>query len=386
MRFRRKYKTIEYVGGYTERIKLEPENQTITVRDPVRNCSTDRLKTVQTAERTLHARRKTENNRLKGKNVVLAFLLFVCSAGTTLMSAGWRCQLTLYAVFISFVLFTDSFGLFNRILAFKSRFLLSAVLLLSVIGISFLNYVQYWEFFGITSFLGLSLVCCLNTKWLDSESWDFSPEVEKVLINNPTNKMNEAWNENGRNRTRTLCNSLGWTFTADQLETMFAPIWKLGFEIGREKSMKTASKIDKANREADQLKDKLKQKERELDELKQADKEKRERVEELQHENLVLSSRLDSLREELKDSNADRERLQAVNAELVESFDEPEATKTTAVELVNGNIEETIKTLLLEGKSVRTVSKLLNVKQWRVAEISKQLNRKVVQMDVEKAI
>lgn len=378
----RKYETVIYADGTAKKQAVQAVQKgsgavRMPVREHVRKCSKDRLKGVQTPIRTAHSRRKKRNRPYRTIiSMAAAVAFFVFGLAATMKGAEARTQTSIYSGFLCVIMLYDVGGLLGRVLAFRSRLLLSLTTILLVIGL-YVRAPRWWAVVGAVACVSAILVKFLNAGWLDMESYDLSEEVEKVLTNNATSKAAVEWELRGMKYSRTLAYNLGWEFDNDDLQGLFRPLFLLGFGVGYDKTEKARTRLEKAEAEAESLRSKCKTAEKDLKAYKESEKELNRQITAAREDNQTLSFQVQQLREELEAMTKVKDSLAATNEELVSLMEpEPEKeteSKVTPIELINGSIEDTAWELLSSGKSVNEVTRLLNVKRWRIAEISKKV-------------
>lgn len=389
---KQKYRRVTYIDGTTELKPVRGRSDFVfddsaPVRNHVKNRSLDRSGTVRTAFRTLHARRTPRKDTpysVIPSALAFSFLSFGLFA--TYRGFDVRFNIIIYALCAAVVIAFDVMGLLGRFLARNTRLLISSCILLGVMNIMTVN-----ERLALVSvivcviFLGLSYF--LNSKWLDIENYDLSPEVQQALINSNESKAAKAWENGGFKKIRTLLWNLGNQFTDEELHGLYRPVFLVAYKMGLEKTQEAKAKLKKAeNREEEQRK----RAERLEQQLQEAQAETKQVYEQLQEEkeksSLYLSQR-NWAEKELETARAERDSLLAANSDLVEIMkseaqeqaQQQAATKPEEkIELINGSIDDTIRHYLESGVGVTKTARLLEplgVKRWKVAEISKTVER-----------
>lgn len=384
---KKKFKKVTFIDGST---RLEPVRdkrseyvyeRSAPVRKLVRNRSKDRSETVRTAERTRHARRKPKNHTpFTYFSTAIAFGMLAFGLASTYFGFDWKVQLSLYVITAVIVLSCDVLGLFGRFLATNTRLLISLSLLLLTINI----FAQNERLGTVSSIVFCLLLVCsyyLNSKWLDIENYDLSPEVQKVLINSNENKAALVWEDDGYKKARTLLWNLGNTFTDEELHGVYRPLFLLGYNMGWSKTEKGNVKLQKAEERAEKNQRKAERLEKELKEAKKETHELAEMLRKEQENSSLYMSQRDRMEKRLSQVKAQHDSLLSANSDLMEIVEAQEATQEApqdVIRLVSDNVDETIKSYLESGLSVSKTAKLLEplgVKRWKVAEISKTLNR-----------
>lgn len=318
------------------------------------------------------AAKNAKYDRFRPVKMVTFILLFTCSLLNTMKGVPLQMQLLGYLFTAAFFVAADAIGAFERTLAKQARLIVAFLICLVIVFVVNPNF-EVFLVFLISGLFGALIIKLLNGRWLASENWLMSAEVQRALLNNPGHNGKaaaEAWNGHGARETRTILFEMGLSAFDDVLESL-KPVYIVAYLHGAAKNDELAKKLRKmekdlvlADNTIENLEDQIGQLQAEI-----ADMDTSSCCSEVEAE------RWKRLYEKSKDEN---EKLKRTNEELVAALPDPAAVVAEkVVQFKKESTKETILELVASGISYREVAKMVGCSAATISNIVKESKKEV---------
>lgn len=325
------------------------------------------------------AARNGQNNRYGYLKTAAHISLLAFCFILTLTESPWRVQTVCYLIYAAVFLLTDPLDMLGRFLAPQSRRLLALMAVLAILALIHPDR----PFLTVAGFIGSAAATAtayFNQSWLASYNWLMSKAVQEALLFDVENKATKAWQAHGRRETRTLLHELGFNATDDILDILHRPVYITGYLNGYKRTAKYKSRLETAQRAAEQ------------------GKEYRSQLEELRKEYTVLEKDMEEVRQLLKEETArsdhlqqlyqkehkENEQLRAINDELVADLPDPEIKVDHVMQIrqqESDQLRDTILAALKKGMSYAEAGKLAGVSKTTAYRIKKEADQEACQTD-----
>lgn len=196
------------------------------------------------------AAKNAKYDRLRPVKLVTFVLLFTCSLLNTMKGVPFQMQLLGYLFTAAFFVAADAIGAFERTLAKQARLIVAFLICIVIVFVVNPTF-EVFLVFLISGLFGALIIKLLNGRWLASENWLMSAEVQRALLNNPGHNGKaaaESWNAHGAREARTILFEMGLSAFDDVLESL-KPLYVVAFLHGAAKSDELNKQIRRLEKE-----------------------------------------------------------------------------------------------------------------------------------------